>query len=362
MPTKRPTVFIGSSREALPIANAVADQLEKVAEVALWTNRSKFRKVGEYFLDSLVAASSNFDFAVMIFHVDDKREMRGNVAFVPRDNVIFELGLFMSRLGRERAFVLAPETWKANLGILSDLQGLTLVEFDLATPTRRPKAAKLPSPLPFTISRRIREASALIQEEIRRLGPRTTLPGPRGVTNVREPIEQLISRAQALGQPVHIRNIALDMESTWPLVREMLLSSPVTENITWQSLMIDSTESGIRKVSSDSVSISLARKIERDIQKYCYKQVTELRKRRIRFEVRAYDDLPTLHGFLFNQQTLFLSCCGIQGGRLKGSPNPYYRLDDARQSAADHAGNHFLTAFHQWFDHRWKKGRRIWPD
>ena len=45
-------------------------------------------------------ALDQFDFAVMILSPDDMTESRDQSYASPRDNVLFELGLFMGRLGR----------------------------------------------------------------------------------------------------------------------------------------------------------------------------------------------------------------------------------------------------------------------
>src|SRR5690606_21198178 len=124
----RPTLFIGSSTEALKLARTLKDRLAPVADVTLWTDDS-YKKPGEFFLDSLVAAPSRYDFALLLFGKDDKRILRGKTQTAPRDNVVFELGLFLPALGRERTLVLVPESKRGSYRILSDLQGLTLWEY-----------------------------------------------------------------------------------------------------------------------------------------------------------------------------------------------------------------------------------------
>ena len=50
-------------------------------------------------LDSLLKAGSMFDFGILVATKDDKTKSRDKGFETPRDNVIFEFGLFMGRLG-----------------------------------------------------------------------------------------------------------------------------------------------------------------------------------------------------------------------------------------------------------------------
>jgi hypothetical protein len=75
----------------------------------------------------LIAALDEFDFAVMVISGDDLLESREQNYNSPRDNVLFELGLFMGRIGRERTFVLHEDNPKLKLP--SDLAGITRVSY-----------------------------------------------------------------------------------------------------------------------------------------------------------------------------------------------------------------------------------------
>src|SRR5690349_1323229 len=104
----KPSVFIGSSSEGLAFARAVRSNLQNDAEITLW-NEGFFRP-GATFIDALVNSLPRFDFAVLVFQADDLTNSRGVQAFTPRDNVVFELGLFMGRLGRSRTFIVYEES------------------------------------------------------------------------------------------------------------------------------------------------------------------------------------------------------------------------------------------------------------
>src|SRR5579864_5859860 len=59
----KPTVFIGSSEANVKVANAIADGLDDCATVTVW-DEGVFR-LNDAFLQRLLAAPSQFDFAVM---------------------------------------------------------------------------------------------------------------------------------------------------------------------------------------------------------------------------------------------------------------------------------------------------------
>jgi predicted nucleotide-binding protein len=99
----RPSVFVGSSSEGVEFARAVRAALEHDAEITLW-DEGVFG-LGQTFVESLTRALSRFDFAVVVLTPDDLVQSRSVEVFGPRDNVIFELGLFMGKLGRDRTFI-----------------------------------------------------------------------------------------------------------------------------------------------------------------------------------------------------------------------------------------------------------------
>src|SRR5664279_2263445 len=109
----RPAVFIGSSAEGLDAARAIQVLLDRSCEVEIWS-QGTFGPGGGT-LESLVSAVDRFDFAILIVNPDDTAISRGQQKSVPRDNVIFELGLFMGALGRERTFMVFDRTRPVNL-------------------------------------------------------------------------------------------------------------------------------------------------------------------------------------------------------------------------------------------------------
>jgi Predicted nucleotide-binding protein containing TIR-like domain len=122
----RPSLFIGSSTEGLEFARAVRTSLSDFAETALW-NDGVFT-LGRTFIESLISAVARFDFAALVLTPDDRMVVRNDETLGPRDNIIFELGLFMGRLGRERTFIVRPAS--GLLQIPSDLAGISVATFD----------------------------------------------------------------------------------------------------------------------------------------------------------------------------------------------------------------------------------------
>lgn len=118
----KPKVFIGSSSEGLKIANAVHANLTREAECTVW-NHGIFN-LSQNTLTDLIRVLRDSDFGIFVFSPDDMSIMRGTINSSVRDNVIFELGLFIGRLGPERSFFLIPDNVK-DLRLPTDLAGRT---------------------------------------------------------------------------------------------------------------------------------------------------------------------------------------------------------------------------------------------
>ncbi len=119
----RPRVFIGSSSEGLEVAKYVKQHLQKDFEVFLWTD--DIFKANQSFLDTLLKEAGYFDFGILVATKDDYTKSRDKSFDTPRDNVIFEFGLFLGRLGASRAFIVQEEGAK----LPSDMLGITVPRF-----------------------------------------------------------------------------------------------------------------------------------------------------------------------------------------------------------------------------------------
>ncbi|MGY8625810.1 TIR domain-containing protein [Chromobacterium violaceum] len=127
-PNVRPRVFFISSKESLQVAKALRHGLNYTdADSVLWSDDDIFPP-GAYPLEVLEREVDQADFGVAIAHPDDIVRSRRNESAAPRDNVIFELGFFMSRLGRKRTFLLVPQM-DADLKLPSDFKGMTPIMY-----------------------------------------------------------------------------------------------------------------------------------------------------------------------------------------------------------------------------------------
>lgn len=127
-PNVCPTVFIGSSNEGHTVLKALQKKLKSpMFSVVPWS-KGVFEVSGTA-IESLTRASKEVDFAILIFTKDDKTISRKKFFESPRDNVIFELGLFMGALGRDRTFIIKPKGM--NLKMPSDIHGVTCLEYEI---------------------------------------------------------------------------------------------------------------------------------------------------------------------------------------------------------------------------------------
>lgn len=115
----------GSSVEGLEVAHAVQELLEFDCEATVWT-QGVFQP-SRMSLADLYIRTRRTDLALFVFTPDDVAVIRGQTRAVPRDNVIFELGLFLGALEPDRCFILQPRD--ADLHLPTDLLGVAALTY-----------------------------------------------------------------------------------------------------------------------------------------------------------------------------------------------------------------------------------------
>lgn len=152
-PHDKPVLFIGSSTEGQGLLELVYRSFTRKAVVPRPWTEGVFQ-ASRTSIENLVNAALEADFAALVLTADDMTISRGKAKASPRDSVIFELGLFMGTLGRERVFILKPKG--LDVRIPSDLLGVTWLEY-----LRNGRKAE-----------RLRSACAQIWREVKALGPK----------------------------------------------------------------------------------------------------------------------------------------------------------------------------------------------
>lgn len=138
--SSRPVVFIGSSKEALPIAERVRDLIRYSAQVRLWD--SSFSP-GEWTLQAILDHAQDSDFGVFLMAPDDNTVLRGKRQWTVRDNVLFEAGIFMGAIGPKRTFLLWPSNAFGHLRLPSDLAGMTTLSYRYGKPIQAAQLSRM---------------------------------------------------------------------------------------------------------------------------------------------------------------------------------------------------------------------------
>jgi hypothetical protein len=133
---EKPRIFLGSSGKQAKLLQALTRGLEDVAHVQ---PRTTSIKPGPTTLERLLELTREVDFAAFVFAQDvwttesppappvERAPTPGQAS--PRDNVVFEAGLFGGVLGMRRTFILHASGAK----LPTDLLGLTCVRYDGST-------------------------------------------------------------------------------------------------------------------------------------------------------------------------------------------------------------------------------------
>jgi hypothetical protein len=117
-PKPKPTVFIGSSTEGLPIVDRLVPLLATAFTPRPW---NRVFRPGKFVMEVLVDELAKAHAAILVFTKDDERELRGEMNEAARDNVVLEFGFFVSKLSRDRVWILEEE----GVAVPTDILGMS---------------------------------------------------------------------------------------------------------------------------------------------------------------------------------------------------------------------------------------------
>lgn len=120
-------IFIGSSTEGLSIARKIKTGLKYDAHVDTWAD-GLFDEPGKAYIEVLEDILVNYEYGIFVFNPDDTIFSRGKKLSIPRDNVIFEYGMFLGKHTRKKAFFIVPRG--ADIKIMTDVLGITCLDYD----------------------------------------------------------------------------------------------------------------------------------------------------------------------------------------------------------------------------------------
>jgi len=156
VPNAPPKIFVGSSTKGKNFAHMFVDKVKELVEeesgsgvgehtsldsdgakvvnvetveINYW-DKAVFSPSGTT-LDTLIDQSKKVDFAIFALTKDDLSvDKHKTDRWLPRDNVIFEIGLFMGELSKDRTYLVIDQNDFKKLKLPSDLHGFTVAVFD----------------------------------------------------------------------------------------------------------------------------------------------------------------------------------------------------------------------------------------
>ncbi|MEZ6098444.1 MAG: nucleotide-binding protein [Pirellulaceae bacterium] len=149
MPKPLPTMFIGSSSEKLDVVDLFVEVFSPYVECTKWTLADEFGNRGsQTTFSALCDAARAYDFAIFVITPDDILVHRDKDYLTPRDNVIFELGLFVAMMGPERVQAYVQQLDEhivrhdnTSLKLPSDTLGINMPRFATSEDRKRLKSS-----------------------------------------------------------------------------------------------------------------------------------------------------------------------------------------------------------------------------
>lgn len=196
-----------------------------------------------------------------------------------------------------------------------------------------------------------------ILESYREIG---AFAGPKSYAEVHTALGAWFKRHADRGGPLHVRNIAFDMQHTWPFI-EGLLDNDWKNLITWQTLLMDHTSGVLAQALREDTSIrgDTARASEENIRAFMRRSRKVSAATNVKFAAVAYSEIPTMHGFMINDELLIAAFCMHTGTTIMSSPYFIFVEDGGAMNFDGDVVQRTMAMFKSWFERNWKAGRKI---
>lgn len=162
-------------------------------------------------------------------------------------------------------------------------------------------------------------------------------------------ILQIIIEESKSNNKFSLKNIGLDLETVMPWLRYKLVTNEICSrsHIHYKGLIINPMSesvsgyiNGASNVRSSFVTSSLE----------SAENLNTLDIKNYNIEIRSYDCLPVIYGFLLNDNHLFLGFTEIKEGKISGGNTPYLYLKHDKTSILN---VHYFNVFSSWFKKMW---------
>lgn len=156
---------------------------------------------------------------------------------------------------------------------------------------------------------------------------------------------------------IKIENFGLDLETVIPWINQKILFSKELENVHFEmkTLIINPESPYIKNYINEASNISSSTIFSSiDTAKNLVHQ--ELYK--FKLEMREYDLPPILHGFLLNDEHLFIGFTEIINGKLLGGTKPYLHLSKKAGNIST-VTSHYFSFFKHWFNYYWNQSNEV---
>lgn len=167
-----------------------------------------------------------------------------------------------------------------------------------------------------------------------------------------EKLLPIIIKSSANTKKVKIQNFGLDLETVMPWIKHRIVKLNEHQKVCFEikSLIINPESNHVKDLLNGRSDISAAT-INSSIEAAkSLDHYNDLYK--FSFEIKQYDLPPIFHGFLVNDEHLFLGFTEIDNGKLLGGTKPYLHLCKKTKNNSE-ITLHYFNSYSHWFYYYW---------